>query len=158
MARDEDSDALIKISPRDLTKVAYELEREAEEKANLRLRQRAQTEPTSNPSEEEQRLRNIEDALLELTGKSGTNGKFGNLTKRVDVHDSRANKIIAGVLASMLTAFGAVYWAGREDGGNERESEFLRAEVAALKAEVRELRALLPAYRPSSWRPQGDDP
>lgn len=159
MSRDEDSDALIAISPRHLTKVALQLEREAEEAAERRMhRSRAQTEPMSNPTDEEQRLRDVEDGLRDLAGKDGNGGLVGGLTKRVDAHDSRTSKIVAGVLASLMTAAGAIYWAGREDGAGERESEFLRAEVASLKAEVRELRALLPAYRPSPWRPQGDDP
>ncbi len=156
MSRDEDSDALITISPRDLTKVALQLEREAEEKA-ARRHPRASTEPLSNPSEEEQRLRKLEDDMLELAGKHGTTGKVGDLTKRADATDSLVKKIGAAAMASVLTAAGAVYWAGHKDGAGEREEEFLRAEVASLKAEVRELRALLPAYRPSPWRPQGDD-
>jgi hypothetical protein len=157
MARDEDSDALISISPRDLTKVALRLEREADEKAARRY-PRASTEPLSNPSEEEQRIRKLEDDLLELTGKSGTNGKIGNLRADVDVLRGFIKYIATGVVGSLLTAAAAVYWAGHKDGTEEREAEYLRAEVASLKAEVREMRAQLPAYRPSPWRPQGVDP
>ncbi len=157
MARDEDSDALIAISPRDLTKVALQLEREADEKAAKRY-PRASTEPLSNPSEEEQRLRKLEDDMLELTGKSGMNGKVGSLRKEVDGHRSVLKYIGTAVAGALVTAITAIYQAGQKDGAKEREAEFLRAEVASLKAEVRELRAVLPAYRPSPWRPQGDDP
>lgn len=158
MARDdEDSDALIKIRPRDLTKVALELEREADEKAARRF-PRAATEPTSNPSEEEQRIRKIEDDLLMLAGKDGTNGKVGDIRREVDGHRSLLKYIGTAVLGSVVTAIAAIYSAGEKSGAKDREAEYLRAEVASLKAEVRELRALLPAYRPS-WRPpQGDEP
>jgi hypothetical protein len=158
LSRDEDSDALIAISPRDLTKVALELEREAEEKAERRRhRPRAQTEPSTNPSDEERRLRHIEDTLLLLGGKDGTNGKVGNTRRDVDGVRAVLKYLAMGVAGSLLTAGAAVYQAGQRDGAKEREAEYLRAEVASLKAEVRELRAQLPAYRPSPWRPQGVD-
>jgi hypothetical protein len=157
MSRDEDSDATISISPRRLTKVALQMEREAEENAERRLRQRASTEPLSNPTEEEQRLRNVEDSLLVLSGKDGTNGRVGNLRKDVDNVRSFLRYVAMGIAGSILTATAAIYQAGQKDGGEAREAEFLRAELAAVRAEVRELRALLPAYRPSR-RPQGDEP
>jgi len=155
MSRDEDSDALIAISPRDLTKVALQLEREADEKA-ARRHPRAQTEPSSNPSDEERRLRYIEDTLLLLGGKDGSNGKVGNTRRDVDSVRSVLKYLAMGVAGSLLTAGAAVYQAGQKDGAKDRDNEYLRAEVASLKAEVRELRELLPAYRPPVW-PRGVD-
>src|SRR5688572_33313749 len=155
MARDEDSDALISISPRDLTKVALQLEREAEEKAEHRRFPRAQTEP-SNPSEDERRLRWCEHRLLVMSGEDGTNGKVGNLARDVGAVRSLLKYLAMGVAGSVLTAGAAIYQAGQKEGAKEREAEYLRAEVASLKAEVRELRAQLPAYRPPVW-PRGVD-
>lgn len=153
--RDEDSDALIAISPRDLTKVALQLEREADEKAARRY-PRPSTEPTSNPSEEEQRLRKLEDDLLMLAGKDGTNGKVGRLREDVDGVRAVLKYIATAAIGSAITAGLAVFQAGQKEGAKEQASEYLRAEVASLKAEVRELRAQLSAYRPV-W-PRGVDP
>jgi hypothetical protein len=154
MSRDEDSDALIAISPRDLTKVALQLEREADEKAAKRY-PRASTEPLSNPSDEEQRLRHVEDAILVLSGRDGNNGRVGNLRKDVDSVKGLLKWLGGAVAGSVLTAAVAIYQAGQKEGAKEREAEFLRAEVAALNAEVRELRAPPPAYRP--YWPRGVD-
>jgi hypothetical protein len=158
MSRDEDS-GRISISPRELTKVALQMEREAEEAAERRHRSRAATEPLSSPSEEEQRLRDVEDALRDLAGKDGTGGLVGQTRGDVSGIKAFLKYLAMGVAGSVLTAVAAIYQAGHEDGAKEREAEFLRAEVASLRSEVRELRALLPAYRTPSWNgSRGDDP
>jgi hypothetical protein len=92
------------------------------------------------------RLRWIENRILILSGEDGTNGKLGNLAKKVDGHGALLKAIGGAALTGIAAAATALYTAGLRSGAREQEIEFLRAEVAALRAEARDLRAERPVY------------
>lgn len=121
-------------------------------------RHRAPSEPSSNPSEEEQRLREVEYRLTDLSGRDGTGGEVGHLRKTVEGHSATIRRLRAVLAGSVLTVAGVVYWAGHKDGAVERESEYLRIEVSRLRDEVRDLREMS-ALRLPSWMtaPKGDE-
>ena len=85
------------------------------------------------------RLRIVEDRLLVLAGIDGTNGRVGTISKRVDAHGALWKWIGAFTAANAIFAATALYTAGQKSGADERELEFLRAEVAAMRAELRDL-------------------
>lgn len=92
-----------------------------------------------------------------MTGKDDGNGRFGKLGERVGWLEKVWKYIAGAVAGSAVTAVVAVREDARADGAKEREAEFLRAEVATLRAEVRELRAIAPAFWMRRHELQGDD-
>lgn len=85
------------------------------------------------------RFRAVEDRLLETVGSDGDGGKLGVVTGRVGSVENLLKWIGAGLAASALTAAAAIFAAGQKSGAAERDVEFLRAEVAAMRAELRDL-------------------
>jgi hypothetical protein len=119
------------------------------------------TEPDSVPTpiddEHTHRLRMLEDKMLVLAGEHGTNGRLGNLAKKVDGHGSLLKAIGGAALSGVVGAALALYQAGQRSGAREQEIQFLRAEVAAARAEVRDLRASTPVYPRYAPRPAPGD-
>lgn len=125
------------------------------------------TEPTTpNPEDRDMdpsdpsRLRALEDWRLILTGRDGNNGWFGNLRKEVASLSKLLKAVGGAAITGMLGAATALYAAGQKDGAREQELQFFRAELGALRAEVRDLRALDTARRvqPARPAPSGDIP
>jgi hypothetical protein len=106
------------------------------------------------------RLRALEDWRLIMTGADGTNGRFGSLRAEVAGHSKLIKAIAGAAIASVVSAAVSLYSAGQKSGAREQELQFLRAEVASLRSEVRDLRALAPAFRfpPVTPAPSGDKP
>jgi hypothetical protein len=105
------------------------------------------------------RLRALEDWRLLLTGRNDNNGWFGNLRKEVGSHSKLIKAIGTAALTAVLGAAGALYASGVKAGARDQEFQFMRAEVAACRAETRDLRALLPAFRfPPVTPAPGDKP
>ncbi len=101
------------------------------------------------------RLRAVEDRQLITSGADGTNGKLGNLTKRVDVLDGWIKWILGGLGSVAITAAVAVYTAGQKDGATEQEKQYQRAAIERLQRQVEAMGSPVPYRWPAN--PTGDD-
>jgi hypothetical protein len=101
------------------------------------------------------RLRIVEDKLLVLSGADGSNGKLGNLTKRVDGHDGLIKWIGGGLGGVALLAAAAIYAFGQDDGAAKQEEQYQRAAIERLQRQVEVIGAPVPYRWPAN--PTGDD-
>jgi hypothetical protein len=164
VSRDDDSDErdAIRLPARVITAAALgvdreiQRERERRELEDTRPRRRLDTESESTPrTDEEYRLRAIENRLIAISGEDGTNGRVGNLRADVDAFRGILKWVVAGIASSLIAAGGALWQAGQETGAKKQELEYLRTEVARLRDELRDIRANSPIRPP--WR-RGDEP
>lgn len=105
----------------------------------MRARSRSDSQETSTLSK---RIDALEDSVVDISGKSGNNGKIGALKERVDKAESRRWWAITFVAGLVVTGIGSAFAFGSRIGS-------LESDVATLKAR---------AYRAHASSFSPDDP
>jgi hypothetical protein len=98
-----------------------------------------------------ERMREVENRIIAISGLDGSNGKLGMLAKAVaDDRKSRQGWMLAlaGVaVPALIAGASALYITGTRDGDEARLIETLRADVARLQAEANDTGSTLGSLR-----------